>query len=1481
MPTILNQDARSKVINLFSYFKAVEERKTIPIRTIDEHPWRLRWTDLVTHPSLKIQTPATDDDFLFKFKKPEIQGCPSPSQLIADWLQLGWKEPEKPGIYLVSKTELDINGNPEIINFDQSKDRVAAWQAWTERRNVWCEFEIPTRAALRVWEKIFTLYSKLQLEGESVELVLGDGVFDSNGLHHPILLRRVELSFDPQTQTFTIEDADAISHFYSTIFANIQNAPVRQWQQQLQEGDLHPLGGQVVTDWLATVIGSFKDGQFVVGEPEGKVSHERIGRAPVLFLRKRETGRLSFLDATLNDLQTTEAVSDSLLRIVGCAPPQSALAAEEDSAYANEASDILLSKPANAAQLSILRRLSKRDGVLVQGPPGTGKTHTIANLIGSLLADGKTVLITSHTTKALRVLRQQVAEPLQSLCVSVLDSDLAGKKELESAVKSLANRLDDDLSRLQQEAVSYTKQRLKIIEDLRHKRSDLEMAVNGEYRSLILDGAEIEPVKAAKEVAQGQHMHDWLPGPVNAGAPMPLPIEKIHALYASTATIAQEEEAELAHTLPQRHKIWSPERLAVNFGQLSALESGDLAFRSDLWRNINSEGDLEATLKRMHDALETVTRSKQEPWRLAAIDAGMAGGAARRLWELACSDIDALQREAETSEDLRYRHSPQPPEGGEQDKWIAIAEQIIKTLSEGKTLSSIKLLFNPSWKEFIAVSSVNRNARPTKLEHFQALQIELRLRQMRDDFSERWKQNLEPLGLPPLATSDDPIQFAAQHVSGITVSLAWHSEKWLPIAEELQALGLDWPRLLEEAPPSTSPHHRAERLRYTVLQSLPKIIEAEDLRRRKAGMLAELTDYAADLTSFGDVKTVRMLAEAVQMRNEAAYQCQHEQLEHLLQIQPVWQTRQESLNAIRAVAPGWARAIQDRQVHHDQPTPPGDPLAAWRWKQLSEELNRRAELSIPDLQSDIEYLTKELTDTTISLVESKAWSALIERVNQHQDMRQALVGWVKTVVKIGAGKGKNVEVLRRQARRLMQQARGAVPVWIMPFSRVMENFQPGRDRFDVLIVDEASQEDVVGLAPFYLAEKVIVVGDDEQVTPQDVGGASQPIQDLIGQWLQDLPSPLLFDLKTSIYDRAQIAFDASIRLKEHFRCVPEIIQFSNHLSYGGEIRPLRESSSTPLKPALVAHRVNGIRNGKGNQEEAESIVTLIGAMIQQPEYAGKSIGVMSLMGDEQAQLIERLLRTHLDPVEYERRRILCGTPPQFQGDERDVILLSMVDSRGDGEGPLGMRGDGADGLWKKRYNVAASRAKDQLWVVYSVDHQTQLKPGDLRLRLIEHAVDPTTLMNLLSEANVKTESPFEADVYKRLVAAGYAVTPQWPVGAYRIDLVVEGEQGRRLAIECDGDRWHYNKVAEDLARQALLERLGWRFARIGGSAFYRNKQDAMKPVFEKLSGLGIHPMTKELHNTAQSHASTELLDEIRRRATKIREEWSQSVADFF
>jgi very-short-patch-repair endonuclease len=189
--------------------------------------------------------------------------------------------------------------------------------------------------------------------------------------------------------------------------------------------------------------------------------------------------------------------------------------------------------------------------------------------------------------------------------------------------------------------------------------------------------------------------------------------------------------------------------------------------------------------------------------------------------------------------------------------------------------------------------------------------------------------------------------------------------------------------------------------------------------------------------------------------------------------------------------------------------------------------------------------------------------------------------------------------------------------------------------------------------------------------------------------------------------------------------------------------------------------------------------------------------------------------------------------------------------------------EGAYELVKKRFNVAASRARDQLWVVHSFDAHRDLKPDDLRFQLLQHAEDPTSTLRASTPDDSKPESAFQQEVVKRLTDAGFRVNLRMSVGHCRIDMVVEGEDEKRLAVECDGDRYRsLESLAEDTARQAILERLGWQFVRIRGSAFYRDPDAALRRVFDRLDEMGIKP-AKEV-GAVEEDASAEkgLIEEL-------------------
>ncbi|MGK0468516.1 AAA domain-containing protein [Clostridium sp.] len=456
----------------------------------------------------------------------------------------------------------------------------------------------------------------------------------------------------------------------------------------------------------------------------------------------------------------------------------------------------------------------------------------------------------------------------------------------------------------------------------------------------------------------------------------------------------------------------------------------------------------------------------------------------------------------------------------------------------------------------------------------------------------------------------------------------------------------------------------------------------------------------------------------------------------------------------------------------------------------------------------------------------------------------------------------------------MPQCQSAVPVWIMPLNKVVEIFNPKENKFAVVIIDEASQADVMALVALYLGKQVIIVGDNEQVSPLAIGEKTEDMERLVKEYLYDMPNHFLYSGKFSIYDLAQASGYQPVRLKEHFRCVPEIIEYSNILSYNGQIKALRETSDVKTKPPIITYRVrDAISDKKINQKEIEVVVSLILACCENEEYDGKTFGVITLRGEKQATLIDRLLQSKMTPIEYDNRNILCGNPANFQGDERDIIFLSMVDVNA-GEGPMRLTSYGTDNLYKKRYNVAVSRARDQLWLIYSMDSDNDLKSGDIRKGLIEYCKDYKSRQRNFEKNVLKAESEFEKRVMKYLIERGYKISPQWEVGSFRIDMVAIYKH-KKVAIECDGEQWHgEDKLEEDMNRQGILERLGWRFIRIRGSEFFSGEEDAMENVIRKLNDLDIYPDEK---SDEISKEECGLKEKIILRADEIRELWIDDV----
>src|SRR6267142_857486 len=1502
--------AREKLTRVFRYLEALNQHRNPAKRQIREQLWSLWLHDLPEHASIKRGTAkssaaktkvadsqnvdASAGGFVLKVQRPELTSAPEPPYGIAAWLEAGWDDPSKEPSVSASRNESDQEGETRIANFEDDPARLAAWRRWKVAREEWAKNEKPARAAMKIFETLYALHGRIDREAERVELVLGDGILSwsraEGSIYHPVLLQRLQLQFNAAVPEFTLSEADHPVELYSALFqsmTDVDGRAIGRCREELEQEGFHPLVNGSTSGFLKRLVIQLSPrGEFLEDKaPAEEQSDPCIGRDPLIFLRARTLGFAASIQGILADLRTREDLPWSLLNIVGEESPNRALEEAEPAAAeaAVTAGEVLLSKPANPEQIRIAQQLELHGGVLVQGPPGTGKTHTIGNLIGHLLAQGKSVLVTSQATKALRMVRHHIVPELRPLCVSLLENDLESRKQLESAVGSIAERLSRaDAISLELEAKRLESERGDILKKLEEIRKQLAEARADEYRDIVIAGKTLPPADAARNVAKEKETLGWIPGPVAAVAPLPLTPGELADLYRTNTSLSREDEIELAGHLPELHDLPRPEEFEASLNERNRLSMEELELRSDLWKSGVPEGspeELEALAASLAQAVEPLTG--KEKWKLEAVYAGKYGGAHRKPWEQLVEFVRLVHRDAANGQESFVKYGPDLTDKTAYEDQERIAGEILAHLETGGKLRSFTLFTHKAWGQFIESAKIN-HAQPRNSEHFVALLKLARLKKLRLELCGRWDRQMATLGTPSSGQMGTEVEKTLmQYCDALEECLGWHQHTWILLQEHLTDLDFKWDKFLAEQPAVVGPHGELVRIGKAVTDSLLPILESRIKKQKLLQIEEELRDLKARLKLAGRAakssKATAKLLSSVIDEDSSEYREAYERLLELKSQQADLDLRRALLAKLESAAPAWAGAIRNRTGAHGRGEPPRDPASAWTWRQLNDELDRRASVSIETLQAKGEKLREQLRRATVGLIDTQAWSAQARRTSSRQ--RQALVGWLDTIRRIGKGHGLRVSLLRTEAARKMSECRSAVPVWVMPLSRVVENFDPRITRFDVVIIDEASQSDVMALVALYLGKTVLVVGDHEQVSPSAVGQDLGIIQNLIFQYLSGIPNADLYGGQISIYDLARQSFGGATCLVEHFRCVPEIVQFSNMISYDWRIKPLRDASRVHLRPHTVAHYVEGSsRDVKINREEALAVASLIAAAIEQPEYqvseAGRpvSFGAVSLVGDEQAIEIDSLLRGHLSPDRYELHRLLCGNAAQFQGDERDVIFISLVDTAQ--RGPLSLRDQE---LFKQRFNVAASRARDQMWVVHSLSPQNDLKPDDLRRQLIEHAQDPSRLMRALEEKEQRTQSAFEREVMKRLMAAGYRVAPHWRVGAFHIDLVVEGH-GNRLAIECDGDRYHpLEKLPVDMGRQTVLARLGWIFTRIRCTEFFRNPERAMKPVFEKLQLLEISPDGAAPDVTPAKRASAALIDRIIRRAEELRTNWSAST----
>jgi very-short-patch-repair endonuclease len=1106
--------------------------------------------------------------------------------------------------------------------------------------------------------------------------------------------------------------------------------------------------------------------------------------------------------------------------------------------------DLYFPKEFNESQVAIIRRLEKSEGVVVQGPPGTGKTHSIANVICHYLATGRRVLVTSKGEPALEVLRGHIPEEIRDLSISLLTSEHEGLSQLEVAVRTLASTVNNMNPRAVEQQIFDKENQLK---HLREKIAQVEAEMSEWARkqlspvdkSILGNLGTLTPAELAERVVTNRERSAWFPD-----QPGPEPHFEPRFTDADIAAVRAARKALGADLVYSQHTLPSPNDL-MDAPSLAAIHE-DLVNAERLQQVALEESvppislSVERALERAAAALEGLVEIIEhrcaiaaKPWLEALFKKWHRFGFKGR-------DTDLFDNLIEDLPD--------------------IAERRKKFLSRPVTLPNFGTYKTAVWE---AVERASRGERPFGLLPIGKSTIRALFDQISVD------------GQKPVSQAD------WRHISscvGYQADVETLVTRWNGIAGEfdLPVLGHD----IDASARAFAEFHRLVERVIAVLKTLgPKVqqeitvlfphglkveaiildeavaAEAEralrlNLSRHKlAATRSRLENLRVQLTSCSGAIVEHMQEFLVEKLGNPEVRVSEVidgwstlvgELRRLIGLRPYFETVARVAGLVReSGAPRWAKALATVLVDGiDDPWTPSDWFESWLWARQAAYLyqidgrNRLKELSEHRLT-----LERDLKRALADLVKLRTHLSL--KANMSERVEGALSRFMAHIRKIGSGTGVRARRYRRDARNAMEDCYAAVPCWIMPTWRVSESLPAALGAFDLVIVDEASQSDIGALPALLRGKKLMIVGDDKQVSPTAAFVEERKLLQLRHNFLDSQPHASMMLPGSSLYDLANSIFPGRrIMLQEHFRCVEPIIRFSFQF-YTEPIIPLRiPKASERLDPPLIdVYLPHGSRNRqKINHHEAVAIVDEIERLANDPSYERRSIGVVSLIGAEQAQYIQKLLLEHIGAAKFLEHRIACGDSATFQGKERDIMFVSMVASPGQAVAQTSP-------IFQQRFNVALSRARDRMYLFRSVEEK-ELSQKDLKAKVIAHFREPMVRVDRKAEDLITLcESDFERKVFRRLVNLGYQVIPQVSVGPFRIDLVVEGANDRRLAIELDGDRFHGpERWAEDLARQRTLERVGWRFWRCWASSFELDPEGCMGDLVETLQSQGIEPI---------------------------------------
>lgn len=355
----------------------------------------------------------------------------------------------------------------------------------------------------------------------------------------------------------------------------------------------------------------------------------------------------------------------------------------------------------------------------------------------------------------------------------------------------------------------------------------------------------------------------------------------------------------------------------------------------------------------------------------------------------------------------------------------------------------------------------------------------------------------------------------------------------------------------------------------------------------------------------------------------------------------------------------------------------------------------------------------------------------------------------------------------------------AFPVWLVTADTLHRTLPLKKEMFDVVLIDEATQCNIAAALPaLYRAKRALIVGDAKQLKHVSFLSKDKERELLQKNHINEEALNKLSYRDNSILHLTSDAITTQksvTMLDEHFRSKQDIIAFSNHHFYDNRLKIMQHRPNQDALGNVHLHRTSGTRCKKGtNAVEIERISALLEDTIDRFKNKSHppSIGIISPFR-HQAEAIAKQLNRNFTHDTISRHNIRASTPYGFQGEERDIMLLSFAIDNDS------LR---AAGYLRKEdmFNVAITRARQTQHVFFSFD--PKLLPND---HLIKQFIEYYSNVASQHISHDDTLDSFQAQVCKTLNEKGVQTWKGYPIAGRKVDILCHAKD-KLLAIDLIG-----------------------------------------------------------------------------------------------